>query len=118
MSTGLEIRVESLNELPIVYLDGRVDSSTSASLDEALHGLGGGNALGVILECKELRYISSAGLSVLLGTVRTYGEKKSLVLCGVSENVRKVLDMVGFTRFIGMAENAEEAGKKILGEKT
>ncbi len=118
MSVELKIRVEHLNELPVVHLDGRVDSTTSARLDEALQGLGSSDPLGVILECKGLRYISSAGLSVLLGVVRNFGEGKSLVMCGVSENVRKVLDMVGFTKFIGMTEDAEAAGKIILGEKT
>ena len=53
-------------------------------------------ASGVIMDMKELEYISSAGLRVLLGTHKKMQRVGFLRLTNVGESVMEVLEMTGF----------------------
>lgn len=76
-----------------VALEGRLDTVTAPvlqeTIDENLEGV-----TTVIMDCKDLAYISSAGLRVLL-TVRK-GLTGDLVLKNVEPSVREVLEITGF----------------------
>ena len=74
-------------------LEGRLDTVTAPQLqntiDEYL-----GDAPDLVLDCKDLTYISSAGLRVLLMARKTIlGE---LTLKNVDPSVREVLEITGF----------------------
>lgn len=79
-----------------VLLKGRLDTTTAPSLEEALKGeLDGIN--GLTLDCKELEYISSAGLRVLLGTHKAMKDNGGLVITNVCEDIMEVFEITGFS---------------------
>ena len=76
-----------------VALDGRLDTTTAPELDSFLSenydGCGS-----VVIDCKNLSYISSAGLRVLLSAQKK--TKGAMKLTNVCELVMEVFEMTGF----------------------
>lgn len=77
-----------------VSLSGRLDTSTAPEFEtyvnENLAGVGS-----LTLDFKELEYISSAGLRVLLGLQKKM--KGALKLTNVGELIMEVFEMTGFS---------------------
>ena len=77
----------------IVGIEGRLDTSTASEfetfLNETLQ-----NAGSLMLDCRDLSYISSAGLRVLLATQKKM--KQAMKLTNVCELVMEVFEMTGF----------------------
>lgn len=74
---------------------GRLDTLTAPALDKVVSEECDG-ASGIIMDMKELEYISSAGLRVLLGTHKKMQRVGFLRLTNVGESVMEVLEMTGF----------------------
>ncbi len=79
-----------------VAVDGRLDISTAADFDKALKAnLDGVTTL--IIDMKDLEYVSSAGLRVLLATQKTMDEKGgSMKIRNVNETISEVFIVTGF----------------------
>ena len=76
-----------------VTLEGRLDTTTAPQLDDLLtKNLMCVNTL--IIDCKDLVYVSSAGLRVLLTAHKKM--KGALKLTGVQELVMEVFEITGF----------------------
>ena len=79
-----------------LLLSGRLDTSTApaleATLQESLPGV-----TELFFDFKELDYISSAGLRILLSAQKTMSKQGSMVIRNVSEDIYEVFDITGFT---------------------
>ena len=80
-----------------IKLCGRVDSITAPSFLKAWEEEAGtGKVDSVVIDCADLKYISSAGLRVLLIIKKSLPEKE-LILHNVNEIVNEILDTTGFS---------------------
>lgn len=80
----------------ILYVKGRLDTTTAPQLEEILARKTAGLAE-LILDFSELEYISSAGLRVLLATHKVMRRQNgSLAIRGVNDEVMEVLHITGF----------------------
>ena len=79
-----------------VALEGRLDTSTSPELDAALKGSFDG-VTELVFDIKDLQYISSAGLRVLLSSQKIMNKQGSMVIKNTSEQVREIFDVTGFS---------------------
>ena len=77
-------------------LEGRLDTITAPQLEEAVKA-SIGDAAELIFDFSKLAYISSAGLRVLLSAQKTMNGKGSMVVCNVSDEIREIFDVTGFT---------------------
>ncbi|MBQ5406437.1 MAG: STAS domain-containing protein [Oscillospiraceae bacterium] len=91
----LDIKMNQEGGKLTVALDGRLDTSTSPNLEEALKGAIAG-VTELVLDFSGLEYISSAGLRVLLGAQKIMNRQGSMKLCGVNDVIREILDVTGF----------------------
>ena len=82
-----------------IALEGRMDSVTApelkAVLDEELPG-----PEKLILDIKELQYISSAGLRVILSADKTMKKQGELIVRHPNEQVLEVFDVTGFNEIL------------------
>ncbi len=78
-----------------IGLEGRLDTTTApqleAELKTALEGI-----TELVFEIKDLAYISSAGLRVLLSAQKVMNKQGSMVIRGASEEVMEIFDVTGF----------------------
>ena len=68
----MEITQEKINDIAILSLKGRLNVTTTAELEQAFNKLAEENQAKVLVECRELEYISSAGLRVLLTAAKQF----------------------------------------------
>lgn len=90
----LELRVEDGG---VVKLQGRLDAAESDRALAALEKLAGP----LVLDCGQLEYISSAGISVIMQTwKRLNGQGTSLRLVGMTPRVRNVFAYAGLDKVL------------------
>lgn len=77
-------------------LQGRLDTTTAPQLEETLHAsLDGVTEL--TLDFAELKYISSAGLRVILSAQKVMNKQGSMKLVNVNPAVMEVFEITGFS---------------------
>ena len=75
--------------------EGRLDTTTAPELETELKtALDGVTEL--VFDIKDLAYISSAGLRVLLSAQKVMNKQGSMVIRGASEEVMEIFDVTGF----------------------
>jgi anti-sigma B factor antagonist len=90
----LELRVE---EGGVVRVQGRLDAAESDRALAALEKLPGP----LTLDCSQLDYISSAGISVIMQTwKRLNGQGSTLRLTGLTPRVRNVFGFAGLDKVL------------------
>lgn len=77
-------------------LQGRLDTMTSPQFEaEVNNSLSSVDEL--VLDFKELEYLSSAGLRVLLATQKIMNKQGRMVVRHVNETIMEVFDITGFS---------------------
>jgi len=108
----MNITLGMSGEIPVFSLAGRLDSLSSPILEEQLRPLleseeGGAR---VVFDCRELSYVSSAGLRVLLMTRRSLGDRGGgVALSGLSSPVHDLLRLAGLDAILPIAASVDEA---------
>lgn len=79
-------------------------------MEKWLERLTANGGTSIVLDLAGTDYVSSAGLRVMLSTVKALrGSERRFLLCGVNDDVMGVLAVTGFDRFITIAGDAEQA---------
>lgn len=78
-----------------INLAGRLDTTTAPELERELGQLNGIQDL--IFDIKNLEYISSAGLRVLLKVQKVMNTKGAMKLVNVGESIMEVFQITGFS---------------------
>ena len=91
----MNINIEKRNDVTLIALEGRLDTTTAPELEKAINNEG--EALkNLVLDFKAVNYISSAGLRVLLTAHKKMNVQGSMELINVSEEVMDIFEMTGF----------------------
>ena len=106
---ALEIRDESVGDVLVLDLKGRLDTDTSADFELAVQDLLETGARDFIVNLAGVGYVSSAGLRVLLMLGKGVDGKGSLRLAGLNPTVRQVFDVAGFTQLFTILPDREAA---------
>ena len=121
-SGSLELQIaEKNNAMALIKLGGRLDSTNASDLDVALSSLINDGVSNIILSCESLRYVSSAGLSVFLKSFREISAHNNghFSLCAVADNIKRVLNITGFSDFIPVYDDSRQARQQLqLEEET
>lgn len=106
----MEIKTEDVNAVTIVSLKGRLDINTHGQLEAELNALAGKGRNKVLVDAKELDYISSAGLRVLLAGAKQFRKiQGSIGLASLTPTVKQVFEISGFTSIFPIYGTREEA---------
>ena len=94
---------ERINDTLTLYPAGQITSVNAASFEEeALNIVQSNKASSLSIDAKELEYISSAGLRVLLILAKLSSEKVKMI--NASKEVYDIMDMTGFTRILDVKQ--------------
>ena len=101
----MEVIKERTNEVLTVYLKGNLDTNTSddtlSQISESLDA----STKKLVIDLKEVDYLSSAGLRVILTLHKQMiATKSSLIVCHANDTVMNVFDMTGFSSIIKIEE--------------
>ena len=92
----MTIDIKKKQEETVIVLTGRLDTITAPALDKTIQE-DIGDTKKLVLDFKELEYISSAGLRVLLSAQKKMQKIGSMKLTNVCEDVMEIFNMTGFS---------------------
>lgn len=89
------------NGVTVLALAGRIDSSNAKKFEEAMLKQVDAASAGVLVDLKDLEYISSAGLRViLLAAKQQQRQGRKFALCTPSPEILEVFEVSGFNKII------------------
>ncbi len=104
--------------IEVLDLHGELDAHTASQLEESLKILIDKGNSSIIVNCKELEYIASAGLGVFMAYIEDVREEGGdIKLTNMSDKVYNVFDLLGFPTLYDILNEENEAIEKFLNEK-
>lgn len=93
-------------------IQGRLDSNTSPSFEKRLLDAISDGTKNVVIDFKDLDYISSAGLRVILKATKTLKRQDGkIMLCAMQDYVKEVFEIAGFDSFLPIVSTLDDAYK-------
>jgi anti-sigma B factor antagonist len=110
----LQISERDVGEIKVIDMVGHLDTNTSAEAEQYLSKLIDDQDFNkILINFKDLNYISSAGLRILLVTTKKVkGKGGELKLSNMAPVVKEVFDISGFSMIISVHIDEEEALSK------
>jgi len=108
--TDLSIQVRDAGCASVVEPSGFINAHTVRQFESTLENLVQAGRYTILLNCRELNYISSAGLGAIMGLIETVRENRGdILLCNLQENVFSIFDTLGFTQLYRVFPSEEAA---------
>lgn len=79
-----------------ISISGRLDTSTAPELEQIVKS-SLADVKELVIDLKDLEYISSAGLRVLLSAQKIMNKQGDMKLINVQETIMEIFDITGFT---------------------
>ncbi len=111
--SGFEVNRKDVDEVSVVYLKGYLDAHTAPEFENTLQTLVDENRVRIVVNLRDLNYISSAGLGVFMGFIENIREKEGdIKLTEMTEKVYRVFDLLGFPVLYEIFNSEAEAIQK------
>ena len=114
---NFKISQRTISGYDVLELEGELDAHTASQLEDSLRQLISENKANIIVNCRELDYIASAGLGVFMAYIEdvrsTGGDIK---LTNMNEKVYNVFDLLGFPTLYDILEDERDAIEKFSSE--
>ena len=107
----MEIAHKELKRVDLVSVSGRVDSRTAPELEASLRAINDAGRFRIVMDLTNLEYISSAGLRVLVTTLkncRRYN-RGDVRLASLPERISEVLEIAGLDALFKVYPDTAEA---------
>ncbi len=95
----MEIKKEKNGNELTIFVIGRLDTTTApqleAELKQSISGVGK-----LVLDLKNLEYLSSAGLRVLLSAQKVMNKQGEMVVRNVNETISEIFEVTGFVEIL------------------
>ena len=95
-----DFKVKTLDKVVEVELKGRLDATVAPNLIKEMEKLQGREIEQIIFRVKELDYIASAGLRVIIFSKQKLGQNAEVIMDGANEMVRSVIELTGCENFV------------------
>jgi anti-sigma B factor antagonist len=110
-----KIGVRETEGIDVLELRGYLDAHTAPKLEEAFSNLLNSSRYRIVVNCKDLSYISSAGLGVFMAYIEDVRKNKGdIKLSNMSPKVYNVFDLLGFPLLYEIFREEREALRKFL----
>jgi anti-sigma B factor antagonist len=106
----MDIIEEKQGGINIFKLNGRLDSNTSQGFEKKLFQAIADGSKTMVVDFKDLDYISSAGLRVILKATKAIKrEDGRIMLCSMQDYVKEVFEIAGFDSFLPIVATMDDA---------
>ena len=110
----MEISEEKGGPVLTLRLAGKLDATTSKAFEDRISAVLDAGERQLVVDLSRLDYVSSSGLRVfLLAAKRLNSANGRIVWCSLTDPVREVFDIVGFSVILSVYGSHEEALKSL-----
>lgn len=107
------VNARGVGSVNVLDLKGYLDAHTAPELEKAFNKLIDDKSFNVVVNFKDLNYISSAGLGVFMAYVETMRENRGdIKFSNMKENVYNIFDLLGFPVLYEFFKDETEALEK------
>ena len=93
----MNTKIEVIDDKYLVTLDGEMDTAAANEAEQVLKELYQNDGREVVFECKNLKYIASSGLRILISILKaTMAKGSRVVLRNVNDDIKNVFKLTGF----------------------
>jgi len=111
--TEFKTTTKEIGDVTVIYLNGFLDAHTAPVLENTFTSLIERNKYRIVVNLKDLVYISSAGLGVFMAFIEKMRENKGdIKLTSMNEKVFNIFDLLGFPLLYEIFDDEEEAVNK------
>ncbi len=98
---------ETEGSICTVFLSGELDLSVAPDFRLVLEPLVGDKGLDLVINLKDLRYIDSTGIGILLSILKArHGLDVKFTVVEVPSQIQKLFDMTGISKFFAPQEDS------------
>lgn len=109
MQSHFRVEVRNAEHATVISVGGELDLASSPALEEELERVADSGADVVVIDLRELEFMDSTGLSVLVRAhQRAEEEGRRLGLVNGSQQVQRLLALTGVAERLTVAETPEE----------
>jgi anti-sigma B factor antagonist len=110
----VEIIEELQNDINIYRLNGRLDSNTSQGFEKKLFQAISDGAKNMIVDFKDIDYISSVGLRVIIKAFKALQRADGrIMLCSMQDYIRELFEITGIDVFVPIVASIDDALKAL-----
>lgn len=93
----MEVNISS-DAVPVISVSGRMDTGNTSIFESAVAPILQSPTKELVIECKDLEYISSSGLRMFLMLQKNIsGKGGKLLIQGLRPEIKEIFDLTGFT---------------------
>ena len=110
MQTDIQLKSEEIGDISIINVGGYLDAHTASKFEAKIQECVQSERYKVIVNFKDLEYISSAGLGVIMGNIEDIRKHDGdIKLVEMSDKIYRVFDLVGFPSLYEIFKTQDEA---------
>lgn len=99
-------------DVQVMGISGQLDAFTVSDLKTELKKLMNANSSKIILDLGNVSYANSTSIGAVVAVAQQLRKKKGdLKLCCLTDEIRKVFDLVGASKILEIFKSVEEASK-------
>ena len=107
---NFSISLRDVETISVLDISGELDAHTASRLENSLKSLIDQNKYNIIVNCRSLEYIASAGLDVFMAYIEDVrGLGGDIKLTNMNERVYNVFDLLGFPTLYDILDDESEA---------
>ena len=108
--TGVKVRSRSVGSAAVVYATDYLNKLSGERIERECRLQLETGCRALVINFRDTELINSIGISILLGVIDAAEDAGAkLVFSDVSAQTVELFEMLGLTRFVGLAKNEEEA---------
>lgn len=116
--SDFKIAVRESNSIQVLDLKGYLDAHTTPQLEGVFQKLLDDQKFRIVVNCRDLTYISSAGLGVFMAFIEDVRKNNGdIKLSNMSQKIFNVFDLLGFPLLYDIMGDEQEAITKFLSSK-
>jgi anti-sigma B factor antagonist len=104
-----KVRSEQQDGVFVIAVEGELDMSTAPALERELEAPVAAGDSSVLLDLSACEFIDSTGIALVVHTWQTLDGEGDFALCGMGDQVKRVLDITGLDDAIPMHASREKA---------
>ena len=110
---GFEVSKGENNGISVLYIKGYLDAHTAPDLENAFQELVDSQEFKIVVNFKDLSYISSAGLGVFMGFIEDIRKNGGdIKLSDMKPKIYRVFDLLGFPTLYDILDVEQKAIEK------
>ncbi len=105
----MQLTQTQIDDYKVIEFSGNLDTATSPEVEKTINECIENGDLKFIFNFEDTKYMSSAGLRVLLATAKKLKNRGELRITNLNTVIEEVFDISGFSSILNVYKSQEEA---------